>query len=138
MKLHSITSIITNSSTTIFTYSENSEESARNLVNEIFETFNLPYKFDDVFKTVVLSEYPEEYYKSAPKKLTEEDVRKLYDSVLAGEIDKPTWFKKIEKGTADEAPSTYLHIIPKDEKYKKLAKQMQEFLYSTYQEATYS
>ena len=90
IKLHSTTDLITNSSTTIFTYSENSIKACKNMIDEILKTFNIDKKCDDLFNLVVLSdkytylsflgrgEYDdEEEEKELPKGITEEDIKNL-------------------------------------------------------------
>lgn len=49
IKLHSSVDLITNSSTVIFTYQDNSIEPVRNLFKEIFKTFNVNENVDDIF-----------------------------------------------------------------------------------------
>ena len=60
--LHSITDKITNSSITIFTYSEGSIDACKELINEIFKTFGVDKKCDDVFILTLLAEDFEIYY----------------------------------------------------------------------------
>ena len=60
--LHSITDKITNSSITIFTYSEGSIDACKELINEIFKTFGVGEKCDDVFILTLLAEDFEIYY----------------------------------------------------------------------------
>lgn len=142
---HSATDLITNSSTVIFTYSENSEAALKEMINELFETFGIDKKCEDVFDTIVLAdEY--QYTETAleadllPEGITSEDAERIYEEVLSGKIPKPDWFKKIEEQESSWnyfLPSTYLHLIPKKPEYEKLASLVHKFLYSTNHEGTY-
>jgi len=150
VKIHSTTDLITNSSTVIFTYSEGSEGSLKEMVNEIFKTFNINKTYDEVFNTVVLCE--DEYLygeyienleddgDDLPEGITEEtDISKLVDDVKSGKLEKPKWFNDVEEkdNHCDYfRASTTLHIIPKLAEYQKLADLIQIFLYSTSHEAT--
>lgn len=60
--LHSITDKITNSSITIFTYSEGSIDACKDLINEIFKTFGVDKKCDDVFILTLLAQNLYTYY----------------------------------------------------------------------------
>lgn len=143
IKFHSSVDLITNSSTTIFTYSDGSITALKELINEMLKTFNLSYSFDDLFyaDTFLAEEY--EYYEDSnfPE---DQDNRKYLDElktkILKGEIEKPEWMVKLEN-TPDKYSyhrrSTTLEIMPKDEKYEALAKQLYQYLYSTNHDAEY-
>lgn len=64
----------------------------------------------------------------------EDFVNRIINEVIKGEIEKPEWMKYVEEekvcGRCDAAPSTFLTLIPKDEKYKELADRLLGFLYS--------
>jgi len=140
--IHSTTDLITNSSTVIFTYSEGSEKALVEMINELFKTFHIYKKCEDVFDTVILAE--EEHYTEAPEKLLpegldQEDVIQLYRDVTTGKVPKPDWFKDVEdhEDSYDYyTPSTFLHLIPKSPEYNQLALLIDRFLYSTDHEAT--
>jgi len=149
--LHSVTDLITNSSTTIFTYSESSVTALEDMINELFKTLNINKTCEDVFKLVVIggdqylySEYIAELKENDenyPEGITEEtDVREIFDKVKYGELEKPDWFNKAEEKEhwSGYRPDTYLHIIAKDKSYENLAKLIYNFLYSTDHEATYN
>ena len=146
IKLHSITDLITNSSTTIFTYSEGSEQALKDMINEIITTltpFNLEnLTCDDMFDIVVMcdesyiySEYIARMDKDdLPEGITTEtDIASLYADVIAGKIPKPSWFHNVEEeeGYNIYRPDSYLYLIPKDEKYIKMGAAIKAFLYST-------
>ncbi len=153
IKLHSVTDLITNSSTTIYTYSENSENALKLMVNEIFRIFDINKTCDDVFDTVVMYRDFDQYYYSTEggdKDLLPEDLKNLenpYDAITEichkvekGEIPKPEWMNKIEEYNDENqcdnySPSTRLYLIPKDDKSRELAKLIENFLYSTSHEA---
>jgi hypothetical protein len=50
IKFHSLTDIITNSSTTIYTYSDKSSKACKEMVDEIFETLGIDKSCDDVLR----------------------------------------------------------------------------------------
>lgn len=156
IKLHSVTDLITNSSTTIYTYSENSENALKLMVNEIFRIFDINKTCDDVFDTVVMYSDADQYYYSTyeeeggDKELLPEDLKNLEDpynaideicsKVKKGELPKPEWMDKVEEYNNENqcdtySPSTSLYLIPKDDKYRELAKLVKNFLYSTGHEA---
>ena len=142
--IHSTTDLITNSSTTIFTYSQSSERAIVELIDEFFKAFLLPYKCEDVFDTVVLSDsYSFEdavENELAPEGMTKDEVMQLYEDVKTGKAKKPDWFKNIEEQEDSwnyYTPSTYLHLIPKKEEYAQLATLISKFLYSTDHEASH-
>lgn len=153
--VHSIIDLITNSSTEIFTYSDNSEKAVIEMIDGIFASFGIDKKCNDVFDTVVLAdEYDYIYYfncdlekdenyqdKNIPDNMTEELVKETYEKVLKGEIKKPAWFDSAEEYPdrwSYLSPSTYLYLIPKKKEYKKLSDLISHFLYSTHHEATYN
>ena len=57
LPLHSLTDLITNSSTVIYTYSDNSEKALREMIDEIFHVLGVKKKCDDVF-TVLATRKP--------------------------------------------------------------------------------
>ena len=147
IKLHSITDLITNSSTVIFTYSDGTIKPLKEMVNEMLKTFNTDKTFDEVFDAVVLNEdwytyrdYFEEHNNDYPEGIDENtDFEKLYDEVASGKIEKPIWFDEVEEAETRHdyyRENNVLCIIPKDEKYAKTAKLIEAFLYSTDHEAT--
>ena len=61
-------------------------------------------------------------------------VEKLINQIMRKEITKPEWMKYVEMNAScneyDQAPSTFLQIIPKENQYEALAQRLIEFLYS--------
>lgn len=130
LNIHSQTSLITNSSTTIFTNSIGSDEAAKKLIDEFFKTFDLPYKCDDCFRIEVI--YDDGFYYSYLEHNNELEILnfdQLYNDICDGNIPKPDWFLEAEKESS-EGYSGYLYISPKDDKYKNLAIKLKKFLYS--------
>ena len=63
----------------------------------------------------------------------------IVKDVQYNRIEKPTWMHKAEEyedGWTYYTPSTYISIIPKEEKYEKIAKLFYDLIYSTSHEAT--
>ena len=142
--IHSATDLITNSSTVIFTYSDGSEAAVVEMINEMFKTFGIDKKCEEVFDTVVLCD-SYQYVEVAveqeniPEGIDPDKILEIYEDVASGKIPKPDWFKTIE-GTEDSwsyyPPNTYLHLIPKKPEYAQLGAKIKSFLYSTDHEAT--
>jgi len=145
IKLHSITSIITNSSTVIYTYSDASGEAAKNMINEILKTLGVEGKtFDDFFTTVLLFRDSHLYYEYLENNTVEgidenSDIGSLYEDVMAGILPKPTWFEEAEaKSENSENGYSYpttLYLVPKKPEYANMANLIKKFLYSTSHEA---
>jgi hypothetical protein len=148
IKLHSMTDLITNSSTVIYTYSEASLNILKDMINEFFKAFKIDKACDDVFDLSV--DFRDNYrYQDAFWDLEEDSIppelkgitpatdyakrtqrlNNYCDKVRAGEIAKPQWMKDVETG--DNRPSTYLTINPKSPEHEELAKLIVKFLYST-------
>ena len=163
ISIHSFTDLITNSSTTIFTYSDNSLEACREMIDEFFKALGVDKKCDDVFNLVVtMDSYSYTEYMDDEEEDDEEDedededegseeeeeeeesvdeksIAKTVKDVQEGKIAKPKWMVDAEdyaKNT-DEPPETFLHISAKSPEFEKLAQLVSTFLYSTEQEASY-
>lgn len=135
-------------------YSENSIEACKKLLEEFFITFNvIGVSADDIFYYGVFckdityanfTDWGEEssdldvpiILKDRCTGLSErlDFVNNIILKILKGEIVKPQWMVYIEMNTSvdeyDQAPSTFLNLMPKDEKYTNLANRLIEFLYS--------
>ena len=152
IKLHSMTDLITNSSTVIYTYSDASEGVLREMIDETFKVLGVDKKCDDVFNlTVTLDdnyryhdaisdsdEIPEEL-QGVPYKTLNKAIDAVIEQVKNGEIEKPQWMKDIETKTDYDSysPGTTLNIVPKAPEFAKLAELISKFLYSTHQEGSY-
>lgn len=135
IKVHSSVDLITNSSTTIFTFSEGSVDAVKELVNEMLKVFNEPYKkFDDIFYAGVFADEYYDCYDENDEEYEEDFIEEIKMKVLKGEIEKPEWMSNFED---EERTGTVLEIMPKDEKYADLAKKLIDFLYSTHAEESY-
>lgn len=142
--------------TITFIYSSESVEAIKRLFTELRGVFGytLIPEFDDMFyygvfcKSVTYSnfngwekaqregiEVPEILTAMCPTPSEREDfVKRIIIEIIRGEIDKPEWMKYVEEekrcNCCDVAPSTFLMLIPKEEKYKALADRLLDFLYS--------
>lgn len=148
IKIHSVIDLITNSSTEIFTYSNSSDTAMKEMINELFKSFNIDKTCDDVFNVVVLAEsYDYKEYlgelferEEDAEGFTDENFEAKFKEVETCLIPKPKWFFEAEKQENYDGFSkeTYLNISPKFPEYQNLAKLIRSFLYSTYHEATYN
>ena len=80
-------------------------------------------------------EVPEILTAMCPTPSEKEDfVKRIIIEIIRGEIEKPEWMKYVEEemscNCCNAAPSTFLTLIPKDEKYRILAARLLDFLYS--------
>jgi hypothetical protein len=142
IKIHSIVDVITNSSTVIFTY-QNSVKQAKELVQEVLNIAEIDKTPDDIFYYGVFCDedtyfgngkLPEDCpktvgdYGSDERKECEKEQNKWLDdlklSIMNG-AEKPQWMIDVEEYCGEYGdgwcPETWLYIIPKEEKYKKLA-----------------
>ena len=132
--------------------SQPSIEALEKLISEFFDTFGMVETIDDLFYYGVFCK-PQNYanfefdikenygfdipYNIMNYQATEEKidyVKKLINQIMKKEITKPEWMKYVEMNAScneyDQAPSTFLQIIPKENQYKLLAQRLIEFLYS--------
>jgi hypothetical protein len=142
--LHSTTDLITNSSTVIFTYSENSVGALKQMIDELFKTFGIDKTCEDVFDMVITCEdsWPyEEYVKeNGVDGVNLDDVDQLLQDVRSGKIPKPYWFENAEQTELCcdyYTPTTILNLIPKAAEYERLGNLVTNFLYSPNHEATH-
>ena len=153
LKIHSVVDVITNSSTVIYTY-QNSTSQAKELVEEMLKlTGETDKTADDIFyygvfcdddkylESDAISEqegYPEypadAKYDSPERKAWNEASNKwlsdLQASIMKGDIDQPQWMTDAE-GCDDYdywSPSSYLCLVPKEEKYKEFGHAIQRLL----------
>jgi hypothetical protein len=156
ISLHSVTDLITNSSTTIYTYSENSEETCRKMVDAILKAVGSKKTCDEMFALMVSVD--EDSIVSAADAVDEDDdpldmpvelikgthderrkyARKLLDDVALGTVKQPDWLKKIanKDNYNGYREQTYLTLTPKKPEYAAAARAVREFLYSTDHEAS--
>lgn len=136
-----------------FIYSSPSIEALENLIKSFLATFNIPKTIDEMFEYGVFCK-PEtyanfEFWDEAPLNLCVPDnltsvcskpsdrmnyVKMIIEQIIKGEIDKPEWMLYVEQTAScnkfNDAPSTFLTIIPKSDEYRDLANKLIEFLYS--------
>jgi len=150
--IHSITSLITNSSTIIYTHSEKTVKPFKKLINEVLKLIGEEKSCDELFELKIVDEsyyeeddldYAVDYFEENiedlkpyyPKFYNKENVLdkkklfKLVNGVNKGNLLKPHWWN--DAFYRDTQQSTYLEVTTKNPKYKKLAKLVVEFLYST-------
>ena len=132
--------------------SQPSIEALEKLISDFFGTFGMVETIDDLFYYGVFCK-PQNYanfefdikenygfdipYNIMNCQATEEKidyVKKLINQIMKKEITKPEWMKYVEMNAScneyDQAPSTFLQIIPKENQYEALAQRLIEFLYS--------
>ena len=142
--------------TITFIYSSESVEAIKRLFTELRGVFGytLIPEFDDMFYYGVFCkqntysnfngwekaqgegiEVPEMLTSVCPTPSEREYfVNRIIIEIIKGEIEKPEWMKYVEEemscNCCNAAPSTFLFLIPKDEKYRTLAARPLDFLYS--------
>ena len=132
--------------------SQPSIEALEKLISDFCSTFGIVETIDDLFYYGVFCK-PQNYanfefdikenygfdipYNIMNYQATEEKidyVKKLINQIMKKEITKPEWMKYVEMNAScneyDQAPSTFLQIIPKENQYETLAQRLIEFLYS--------
>lgn len=154
IKFHSVVSLITNSSTVIFTYQDGSIAPAKELINEMLKLSGVEDKTaDDVFYFGVFCD-DDVYFErdgslpddcpelvgrwGTPEYKESETIRnewfnKLVNSILKDGVEKPEWMKNAENGESsysDWAPDSYLYLVPKDEKYQVFGDKIRALLNS--------
>jgi len=166
LKLHSIVDLITNSSTVIYTYSHGCDVVLEKLFNELRDVFNIKESINDMFYISTLCdddgyysylsekldnddwenkelEISEELLlilkdENADWKALSNAVNEAKEDVKYNRTEKPKWMHEAEKDSGWDgfASSTYINIIPKEEKYEKVATLFYNLIYSTDHEAT--
>ena len=165
VNLHSAVDVITNSSTTIFTYSGGSHKKAIELINGILSAVGSELKAEDMFYMGVFIEDMNYYFErvgddywgedgvdvermkedeledSLIEALSDEDLdtNEFINKILRGEIKKPKWLDEAEDMDDGDGYNygTTLYVLPKKEEYADVAKMITDFLYSTDHEASY-
>ena len=153
IKIHSMTDLITNSSTVIYTYSDRSKPVFEELINEILSLLGSDKKCPDVFSVVVMFAEFEVYCcwvdlhpDEVPVEFIEDNragnkFEALLNDISSCKVERPEWFVEMEKKIVeryryDYSPDTTLYVSAKDPKFENLAKLVVKFLYSTDHEAT--
>lgn len=160
IKIHSITDLITNSSTTIYTYSDSSPIAMTEMIDGIFKVFGIDKKCEDVFDISVKmknsddmservidylcenpSTVPEDFYKKDDEEDLFEKLDQLYSDIYVNNVKSPDWLIAAEKhilDSMDYSPSSTLQVIAKKPEYEELCKLITNFLYSTDHAASYN
>ena len=166
INVHSIIDVITNSSTSVFIH-RNCVKEVKELVREILNLSGLKNTTpDDVFYYGVFcdedyyldyindEEHEDELYQDDEKyvrvtanydtpeykkqsKEQDEWFNNLKLSIMKGERKKPDWFESAETNYDDFQYGTYIELIPKDDKYKELAKKIENVFSGISADATY-
>jgi hypothetical protein len=153
IKLHSITDLITNSSTTIYTYSDESDAACIEMIDEILKSLGSDKTCKDMFRVsvnvdrYVIVDYfnsLEEDDKNLPDGWVDFNrdqkynfVLNMLDDIANGKINKPEILKRIENEQNYDGmyPQTYLTIVALKPEYAEAAVKIKKFLYSTAHEA---
>jgi hypothetical protein len=146
INIHSIVDVITNSSTTIYTYQDNVKE-AKELLQEVLSLLGSKENVDDVFGFGVFLDDTDYYIESLDERddvdgwddfnWEEKDIyiSKLQLQIVKKEVHKPNWMIEIEKDMSEDsyeyAKGTSLHIHAKNDKFTSLAEKALAFLNSS-------
>ena len=104
LKTHSVVDLITNSSTSIFTWYDGSGIACREMVNEFIKAFDIKdVTFDDIFSCDVFceSEVYLNYYEhmvinnNKVPKMSDKELVDLLNDVIAGKTKKPQWMEEM-------------------------------------------
>lgn len=151
--IHSVTDLITNSSTTIYTYSDRSAEACVKMIDEILKALHVEKTCADMFKVAVgiddggywdLYDWVEDDDDRRPQECpaSAAELSELVERL--GNAEKPEWLQKLEAAylASDDIngnrPPNTLHITPLKPEYEQAGELVMEFLYSTNSEAVYT
>jgi len=147
--MHSMVDVITNSSTTIYTYQNGCEAPAKELINEMLklagenektadDVFYMGVFLDDNYRYFDSYDLPEECPKITARYRDlnykeEEDLRNQWLesiklSIMKGDSYKPQWMEDCEESSDGYNPSNSLYLIAKEEKYEKFGKKIQSLI----------
>lgn len=148
IRIHSLTDLITNSSTVIFTYHSNTIDSLKGLINEILDLIGESKRCDELFKMGVVCEDWDQYseYLEDPdfpelKDMSNVDLNKIISGIEQGN-DPPPWFERLNNEALQSEnylgymASQSIYLVPLDPKYKGLAQKIINFLNAPQYEAT--
>jgi hypothetical protein len=135
LNLHSAVDVITNSSTTIYTYEWGCEGPAQDLIDEVLRLQGSDKKWSDVVYMGVFCSVDDYIYRNhdwdvvsnAPESWNERRdwIESQIISVMKGEMDRPEWMSRVEDddyGGDGYPPKSRLTILVKDEQYADLVK----------------
>ena len=118
-----------------FTYSHTSMSELKDMVDEFCIALGSNLRVGDLFYYGVFckpSTYAN-YKENIDCTIKEKYVDEMITQVLVGNESKPDWMFYIEMeidAGGGYPPSTFLYVIPKEDKYKKIADKIVKFLYS--------
>lgn len=147
LKIHSVVDVITNSSTTIYSYYDGCVNPAKEMVNEFLKTMDSPLSFDDMFFIELFASDIYIYYEGGEHYIWENDgdddpfkgiddhrkfLETLMDDIIEGKVVKPQWMVDCEcyENDMGYTPDTVICIKEKDPKYKNLGKLIKKFVES--------
>lgn len=134
-----------------YIYSSHCIPYLKELIKTLDSTFSIKDKIDDMFwygvfcnaETYAYFKHYDECVGDVPDLLMNRHnpplskllyVKGIINKVIKGEIDKPKWMLFVEENESfnefTDSPSTFLYLIPKDEKYTKFGEALTNFLYS--------
>ena len=145
---HSIVDVITNSSTEIYTWQNNSVKPCKEMLQEFLTAFEIDKTFDDLFYVngfcdiYTYKEYLSEHEGDTldDTDLSTEEVEAIIEDVLQGKIQRPDWIIAAEESTNwnNFPPQSYITIKAKDPKYDVLTQKIEKFLSSPENVAVYN
>ena len=133
-----------------YVYSSDSAIALLDLFEELKNTFSITENIDDMFyfgifcNAETYANYKDyDSIENAPDVLTRpcqshetrmDYVKCVMDMVIKKEMQRPEWMIEVEEKAVfnkyGDQPSTFLYLIPKEERYAKLVEKLIEFLYS--------
>jgi len=150
IKIHSAVDLITNSSTTIYTFHDGCIGPLKELINEMLSVLNHGEKFDDIMIAGVfldsyryidtfedhneIGEFTYEECINIPRgTLTPYDyVKAIIEDILHNRVDKPEWMTRVEEYVRDDSyADSNLYIVTKDPIYQPLCDKLLRFLNSS-------
>lgn len=134
-----------------YVYSSHCVEYLEALIESIQSTFSIKASLDDMFyyglfcnaETYSNFEKYEGFDGDVPDILTNQCqspdsklkyVKGIIENIIKGEVEKPEWMIYVEETETfncySDAPSTFLYLVAKDEKYEVFGEALTNFLYS--------
>lgn len=135
INVHSIVDLITNSSTSIFTFYDKSVDIAKEMINEFLLVLGHEGKtWKDFFVIGVFLDADIYQYTASDISdvdVSYEQINDLIHNILHGRIEKPEWMKEIEKSYADEyGRGNEIYIESLEPEYDKLASDISKLIVS--------
>ena len=122
LKVHSVVSLITNSSTELYTFYDGCIEPLKELIDEFLKLSGVDKKCDDLFVINVFLNDFDDYGEFIP-----DDVDSLIDDIQEGKVEKPQWMFDREE---ENERGNCLYITRKDDKYRFLVEKLYKFIIS--------